>query len=67
MTAKAKEMGVEIQFEDASGDIGKQLNQIQNFITLKMDAIIINPVDTTATPKMTKLSLLPGFLCLRQP
>jgi myo-inositol 2-dehydrogenase/D-chiro-inositol 1-dehydrogenase len=55
MTAKAKEMGVEIQFEDASGDIGKQLNQIQNFITQGMDAIIINPVDTTATPRMTKL------------
>jgi inositol transport system substrate-binding protein len=46
---------VDIQFEDASGDIGKQLNQIQNFITQRMDAIIINPVDTTATPKMTKL------------
>ena len=40
---------------DASGDIGKQLNQIQNFITQGMDAIIVNPVDTTATPKMTKL------------
>jgi inositol transport system substrate-binding protein len=55
MREKAKELGVEIQFEDASGDIGKQLNQIQNFITQGMDAIIINPVDTTATPKMTKL------------
>jgi hypothetical protein len=28
MTAKAKELGVDIQFEDAQGDIGKQLNQI---------------------------------------
>jgi inositol transport system substrate-binding protein len=55
MTEKAKEMGVQIQFEEAQGDIGKQLNQIQNFISLGMDAIIVNPVDTTATPKMTKL------------
>ena len=61
MTAKAKEMGVDIQFEDASGDIGKQLNQIQNFITAGMDAIIINPVDTTATPKMTKLVTAAGI------
>jgi inositol transport system substrate-binding protein len=61
MTEKAKEMGVDIQFEDAQGDIGKQLNQIQNFITQKMDAIIVNPVDTTATPKMTKLVTAAGI------
>ena len=55
MEEKAKQLGVEIQFVEAQGDIGKQLNQIQNFITQKMDAIIVNPVDTTATPKMTQL------------
>jgi inositol transport system substrate-binding protein len=55
MTEKAKELGVQIQFVEAQGDIGKQLSQIQNYITQKMDAIIVNPVDTTATPKMTKL------------
>jgi inositol transport system substrate-binding protein len=55
MTEKAKELGVQIQFVEAQGDIGKQLSQIQNFITQKMDAIIVNPVDTTATPKMTAL------------
>jgi inositol transport system substrate-binding protein len=53
MMEKAKEMGVQIQFEDAQGDIGKQLNQIQNFIAQKMDAIVVNPVDTTATPNLT--------------
>jgi inositol transport system substrate-binding protein len=47
MTERAKELGVQIQFEEAQGDIGKQLNQIQNFISLGMDAIIVNPVDTT--------------------
>ena len=30
MTAQAKETGVKLQFEDAQGDIGKQLSQIQN-------------------------------------
>ena len=35
--------------------IKKQLNQIQNFAAQEMDAIVVNPVDTMATPKMTKL------------
>ena len=55
MTEKAKELGVQIQFVEAQGDIGKQLDQIQTFISQGIDAIIVNPVDTTATPKMTKL------------
>jgi ABC-type sugar transport system substrate-binding protein len=55
MTEKAKELGVQIQFVEAQGDIGKQLNQIQTFISQGIDAIIINPVDTMASPKMTKL------------
>jgi inositol transport system substrate-binding protein len=49
MTEKAKELGVQIQFVEAQGDIGKQLNQIQTFISQGMDAIIVNPVDTMAT------------------
>jgi len=48
MEKRAKELGVKIQFEHAQGDIGKQLNQIQNFVAQKMNAIIVNPVDTTA-------------------
>jgi inositol transport system substrate-binding protein len=48
--------GVNLQVEDAQNDVGKQLNQIQNFIAQKVDAIIVNPVDTDATPKMTKLA-----------
>src|SRR5476651_944735 len=44
-----------LQVEDAQNDVGKQLNQIQNFIAQKVDAIIVNPVDTDATPKMTKM------------
>jgi inositol transport system substrate-binding protein len=56
MEEKAKELGVQIQFVEAQGDIGKQLNQIQTFISQGMDAIIVNPVDTTASPKMTKFA-----------
>ena len=42
MTATAKELGVDIQFEDAQGDIGKQLSHIQNFTAQKMSAIIVS-------------------------
>ncbi|WP_295805795.1 sugar ABC transporter substrate-binding protein [uncultured Nitratireductor sp.] len=45
---------VELQVEDAQNDVGKQLNQIQNFIASGVDAVIVNPVDTDATVAMTK-------------
>jgi ABC-type sugar transport system substrate-binding protein len=51
----AKKAGVTVQVEDASADVGKQLSQIQNMIAQKYDAIIVNPVDTDATPKITKM------------
>lgn len=44
---------VDIQIEDAQNDVGKQLNQIQNFIASGVDAIVVNPVDTDATIAMT--------------
>jgi len=52
---------VQLQFEDAQKDVGRQLNQMQNFIAAKVDAIIVNPVDTDATPKMTKLAAKAGI------
>lgn len=45
--------GVEIQVEDAQNDVGKQLDQINNFVASGVDAIIVNPVDTSATQAMT--------------
>jgi inositol transport system substrate-binding protein len=51
----AKKVGATVQVEDAQNDVGKQLSQIQNLIAQKVDAIIVNPVDTDATPKMTKM------------
>jgi inositol transport system substrate-binding protein len=61
MKERAGELKVGIQFEDAQNDIGRQLNQIQNFIAQRVDAIIINPVDTDATPKMTRLIVQAGI------
>lgn len=55
MTEHAESLeGVDIQVEDATDDVGKQLNQIQNFIAAGVDAIIVNPVDTDATMAMSK-------------
>ncbi len=48
--------GVTLQIEDAKDDVSKQLSQIQNFIANGVDAIIVNPVDTSATAAMTKLA-----------
>ncbi|KAE9657818.1 sugar ABC transporter substrate-binding protein [Pseudomonas sp. PB105] len=54
MASHAKELpGVTLQFEDAQGDVVRQLNQVQNFTAQGMDAIIVNAVDTAATQKMT--------------
>jgi inositol transport system substrate-binding protein len=57
--AKTKD-GLNLQVEDAQNDVSKQLSQIQNFIAQGVDAIIVNPVDTDATPAMTKLAANAG-------
>ena len=45
--------GVDIQVEDAQNDVARQLDQINNFIASGVDAIIVNPVDTSATQAMS--------------
>ena len=50
-----KEKGIALTIEIADDDVNKQTSQIENFIAAKVDAIIVNAVDTSATPKMTKL------------
>ncbi|WP_175898511.1 sugar ABC transporter substrate-binding protein [Burkholderia vietnamiensis] len=51
----AKKDGATVQIEDGGNDVGKQLSQVQNMIAQKVDAIIVNAVDTDATPKITKM------------
>ncbi len=46
--------GVTVQIEDAKDDVSKQLSQVQNFIANGVDAIIVNPVDTSATAAITR-------------
>jgi len=52
---------VSLQIEDAQNDVGRQLNQIQNFVASGVDAIIVNPVDTDATVAMSNLAAEAGI------
>ena len=45
--------GVNLQVEDAGNDVAKQLDQINNFIASGVKAIVVNPVDTSATQAMS--------------
>ncbi|OLP56308.1 rhizopine-binding protein [Rhizobium rhizosphaerae] len=57
----SKEKDVKLQIEDAQNDVGKQLNQIQNFVASGVDAIIVNPVDTDATAAMSQAASAAGI------
>jgi inositol transport system substrate-binding protein len=46
--------------EDAQNDVAKQLDQINNFIASGVDAIIVNPVDTSATQAMSDAAAAAG-------
>ena len=45
--------GHKVQIEDAQNDVAKQLDQINNFIASGVDAIVVNPADTSATQAMS--------------
>ncbi|AKK00928.1 MULTISPECIES: sugar ABC transporter substrate-binding protein [Pseudomonas] len=53
----ARKDNVQVQFEDAQGDVVRQLNQVQGFINQKVDAVIVLPVDTAATTNMTRAAV----------
>lgn len=52
--------GVDVQIEDAQNDVARQLDQINNFVASGVDAIIVNPVDTSATQAMTQAAEAAG-------
>jgi inositol transport system substrate-binding protein len=71
MIAYAKTLpNVTLQVEDGANDVNKQLSEIQNFVASKVDAIIVNPVDTDATAAISKLAAdakIPLVYVNRQP
>lgn len=52
----AKSIGVELQVEDATTDVNKQLDQVKNFAAGGVSAIIVDPVDSDGTPALSKVA-----------
>ncbi|WP_460060434.1 sugar ABC transporter substrate-binding protein [Pseudomonas sp. H2_H09] len=57
LEAAARQQDVQNQFEDAQGDVVRQLNQVEGFLNQKVDAVIVLPVDTSATANMTRAAV----------
>lgn len=52
----AKLDGITVQVEDAQNDPSRQLDQVQNFVSSGVDAIIVIAVDGDSTPALTKMA-----------
>lgn len=52
--AAADAAGAELTVQDAQNDAANQANQMQNFATQQVSAIVINPVDSDAAGPMVK-------------
>lgn len=50
----AKKLGAEVSVQSADGDTAKQVNQIENLISKKVDAIVIVPKDGKALSNVIK-------------
>ncbi|MFV0360743.1 substrate-binding domain-containing protein [Tropicimonas sp.] len=57
---RAEELGLEIQVEDSDRDVGKQLNQVSNFLASGVDGIIVTLADTSAAPGITQAAETAG-------
>ncbi|WP_133646439.1 sugar ABC transporter substrate-binding protein [Paraburkholderia flava] len=53
--------GVTLDFEDAQGDVGRQVSQVESFVSQHVGAIIVNPADTSATKRMTDAAAKAGI------
>ena len=57
----ADEKGQVVQIQDAKNDVAAQLDQIKNFIASGVTAIVVNPVDTSATQAMSDAAAAAGI------
>ncbi|MDH7803801.1 inositol transport system substrate-binding protein [Rhizobium sp. AN70] len=57
----AKDLGVEVQMEDAQGDIARQQSQIENFAAAGVDGIITMLVDADSGKAMSKVAEKAGI------
>lgn len=52
----ADDLGVQVQMEDAQGDIARQQSQIENFVAAGVDGIIVMLVDADLGKAMSKIA-----------
>jgi inositol transport system substrate-binding protein len=54
---EAQKANVEIMAMDGKRDPNEQVKQVENFITQKVDAILIHVIDNSIAPRITKLAV----------
>ncbi|MFJ7153133.1 substrate-binding domain-containing protein [Streptomyces sp. NPDC100445] len=52
--AEAKKLGIDLTVTDAQNDASQQANQVQNFTSSRLGAVIVNPVDSDAAGNSVK-------------
>ena len=57
----AAENGHDLIMEDGQSDVGRQLDQINNFIATGVDAIVVVPIDGNATQALTNAAQSAGI------
>ncbi|QBR01729.1 sugar ABC transporter substrate-binding protein [Paraburkholderia pallida] len=61
MASEGKAKNVSLDFEDAQGDVGRQVSQVEAFVAQHVAAIIVNPADASATKRMTDAARKAGI------
>jgi ABC-type sugar transport system substrate-binding protein len=61
MKAEAEAKGVTVTITDAKDDTAAQLSQVENFVSQKVDAIVVVPVDTSAAQPMADAAKAAGI------
>ena len=61
MATEGKAKAVNLDFEDAQGDVGRQVSQVEAFVAQHVAAIIVNPADASATRRMTDAARKAGI------
>ena len=57
----AEENGHDLIMEDGQSDVGRQLDQINNFVATGVDAIVVVPIDGNATQALTNAAMSAGI------
>jgi len=61
MQAKAQEVGVQLLVQDAQRAAEKQVQQVENFVAQKVDAVILNPCEVEASSPAVSKALAGGI------